>query len=230
MNACTIFDLLNDSLFQNSTRTHCDVPNFAPSISAAIGSFIPQKYVWQACIALHSAPRFLFAFLYVHYFYERLSQRSGNRLLIKLNYWLNFIENMALLGLSLISSQEKFEVHKFCFTTFLVCSFCYMCLTYFLFARCGFVPQSRDEIKSMRYKKTILTVYLICVPLMILFYMRHNEYCEPNVYSYFCIFEYILVIANMCYHMTAYYDLKDVSIIVPRKETGYEFPKVSLLT
>jgi hypothetical protein len=30
--------------------------------------------------------------------------------------------------------------------------------------------------------------------------------------------------------MTAYYDLKDVSIIVPRKETGYEFPKVSLLT
>ena len=43
--------------FEKSTYTHCEVSNFAPSISAAIGSFVPQKYIWQASIALHSAPR-----------------------------------------------------------------------------------------------------------------------------------------------------------------------------
>jgi hypothetical protein len=36
-----------------------------------------------------------------------------------------------------------------------------MCLTYFLFTRCGFLPQNRDEVRSLRYKKSILTVYLV---------------------------------------------------------------------
>ena len=91
------------------------------------------------------------------------------------------------------------------------------------------MPQNRDEIRSMRYKKTILTIYLICVPLMLMFYVRHNEYCEPYVYSFFCCCEYVLVIANMCYHMTAYFDLKDVSVMVPRKGATFEFPKASLM-
>ena len=46
--------------FQGSTQTHCEVDNFAPSISAAIGNYLPQKYVWQTCVALHISPRFLF--------------------------------------------------------------------------------------------------------------------------------------------------------------------------
>merc|ERR1712066_520883 len=45
--------------FENSTYTHCEVYNFAPSISAAIGSFVPQKYIWQSAIALHTAPRYV---------------------------------------------------------------------------------------------------------------------------------------------------------------------------
>merc|ERR1712117_750521 len=58
---------------QNSTYTHCEVDNFAPSISAAIGSFIPQKYVWQTCIAIHTAPRFLFVSCYNALYHQRLT-------------------------------------------------------------------------------------------------------------------------------------------------------------
>ena len=58
---------------QNATYTHCEVTNLAPSISAAIGSFVPQKYVWQACVAIHSAPRLLFIYLYRCLFQERLT-------------------------------------------------------------------------------------------------------------------------------------------------------------
>lgn len=215
---------------QNSTRTHCDVPNFAPSISAAIGSFIPQKYVWQACIGLHSAPRFLFAFLYSAHFKERLSLTFRNRLIVKINFWLNVGENFALLGLSFVTSQERFDIHKVCFAAFVALSSCYLCLSYYLFTRCGFLPQNRDEAISLRYKKNILRCYLICIPLMIIFYVRHNEYCEAYVYSFFCCFEYILVICNMCYHMTAYLDFKEATVIMPRKGAVYEFPKVTSYT
>ena len=68
----TLFNIHFYINFQNATYTHCEVTNLAPSISAAIGSFVPQKYIWQACISLHSAPRFLFLYLYNQLFHERL--------------------------------------------------------------------------------------------------------------------------------------------------------------
>jgi len=43
------------------------VPNILPSISAAI-SRRPQCYMWRILIALHSAPRFMYAASYYGWF------------------------------------------------------------------------------------------------------------------------------------------------------------------
>ena len=105
--------------FQNSTKTHCEVENFAPSISAAIGSFLPQKYVWQVAIALHIVPRFLFLWMYKQFYKSRISVITPRIYwLIQVTICFNLLELVSLLGLTLVSSQEDFDTHKACFVTF----------------------------------------------------------------------------------------------------------------
>jgi hypothetical protein len=92
---CIIWSLLYN--FHSSTSTHCGVNNYLPSISSAIGSFSPQKYVWRLSIALHSTPRYLLAFLYFIKF------KSLTILLF------NTIEITSLVGLTFISSTENYR-------------------------------------------------------------------------------------------------------------------------
>ena len=72
---CLIWSFWFD--YETSTQTHCEVDNFAPSISAAIGNYLPQKYVWQTCISLHITPRFLFLYLYKQFYETRLANPIG---------------------------------------------------------------------------------------------------------------------------------------------------------
>jgi Frag1/DRAM/Sfk1 family len=93
--------------------------NFLPSISAAVGGFSPQRYIWRICIALHCTPRFALAVcyhrLYMIYADEIATQRY--RLYCILIYAITsvyILENTCLLILSFVSSTENYGNHKFC--------------------------------------------------------------------------------------------------------------------
>lgn len=93
------------------------VANYLPSISSAIGGYAPQKYIWRICIALHAAPRFLFAFAYFGYYtsFHVGPRNSLYKNLARLCVFLHVLENTALVTLTYVSSTDnygKFEKAK----------------------------------------------------------------------------------------------------------------------
>lgn len=117
---CVIWSILY--FFERSTATHCDVLNYLPSISAAIGNYEPQRFVWQVAILLQALPRLLIAQQYVWHY--RGIIRRNRRALVYFACVLNIVENCALVGLSLWNSTDDYG-KKF-FTVFsLLVVFCF---------------------------------------------------------------------------------------------------------
>lgn len=101
---CIVWSVL--FYFERSTDTHCHVWNFLPSISAAIGNYQPQRFVWQVAITLHAGPRFIVAAFY-HKRYQNLIRKNW-RWLAGLGTLLNVVENVALLGLTYFTSVDRY--------------------------------------------------------------------------------------------------------------------------
>lgn len=92
--------------FERSTSTHCSVRNWLPSISAAIGNYQPQRFVWQFAILVHALPRFLITHQYYTYYNEII--RKNRRPIAYTACIFNVVENLALVGLSVWTSLEDY--------------------------------------------------------------------------------------------------------------------------
>ncbi|CAL4100742.1 unnamed protein product, partial [Meganyctiphanes norvegica] len=150
--------------------------------------------------------RFLKLAVY-HVFRKHLLIALGSfERLVKVATFLNVIENIALLGLSFVSSKDNYGVHKGFFITFIICSEVYMLLTYYLLKDIQNRLTNPNERLAFRRKKQLLCVNIGCFLIALYFFYRHNTYCEEGIYTMFALFEYIVVLSNMGFHMAAYYD------------------------
>ena len=177
----------------------------------------------------------------------------GNQTLTYCTLSVHFLELVSLLGLSIVSSLENFDIHKICFGTFVICSLIYFALTIRLWTgswrgvvfdhsfdglkdfnnlgkidiinvplNCMTVSRkillglwnfysfmkickniipliaffSLLDKKSLETKRLVLKTYFVCGLLCTFFYWQHNTYCYPNIYSFFCLFEYVIVLGN----------------------------------
>lgn len=204
---CIILSMKNN--WDQSTATHCNVPNYLPSISAAIGGYSPQKYIWRIAIALQLSPRLLFAYAYYHH---NLAQpfhtidHIAYPLLCKLTFGVVVVENLALGLLTYVSSVDWFVGHKLGFSFFVLCSVLHQFLH---IAVCRFsVYKMEDpyEKRLVRRKILITCWHLLSLASAMYCYWRHNAFCEPGVYTFFALFEYFVVVSNMCFHYTFVWD------------------------
>lgn len=101
---CVVWSLLH--FFERSTSTHCGVTNWLPSISAAIGNYQPQRFVWQFAILVHALPRFLITHQYYKYYTEIV--RKNRRPVAYTACIFNVVENLALVGLSIWTSLADY--------------------------------------------------------------------------------------------------------------------------
>lgn len=165
--------------FERSTSTHCGVSNLLPSISAAIGNYQPQRFIWQLAISVHFIPRLIVAKVYYDFYREVIRKDRMN--LAKITLLLNIVENCALLSLSLWTSSEHYEIHKASFCTFIVTSEIYMILAYFLNKNGRRLPLgTKEELKSISFKKGLMMTNVLSFAFAGFCFMRHNAKCEPG--------------------------------------------------
>ena len=201
--SCVGLSVIKD--FERSTRTHCKVFNFLPSISAAIGDCEPQRYIWRFCFALDSVPRYLIGYLQLlrvlqrhHVAYPELYS------LVQIgNSTLHFLELTFLLLLTYVSSSDIKWIHECSFIGFMVCSLLHMLCTVlidYFWRRTTITPLTEQEKRLRSKRRRWFLINILSFFASLYFYFRHNSQCETNIYSMYCFFEYVVVLTNIAYH------------------------------
>ncbi|XP_066501795.1 post-GPI attachment to proteins factor 2 [Hoplias malabaricus] len=210
--------------YDEATYTHCQVLNYLPSISAAI-SLTPERYIWRFCIGLHSAPRFLVATAYFSFYRGRFGRQLKTQLLSVFTLLCALSENIGLLLLTYVSSTETYSFHKNGFILFIGSSLVHMLCTcrlwWVITKKYHFIAESlKQEMTSYRYKIRLFLLNFCSCLVAGYFYWRHNKYCEPKIYTLFALCEYLVVLSNMAFHMTAFWDFGSKAVMVTTPPEG----------
>ncbi|XP_077579578.1 acyltransferase PGAP2-like [Stigmatopora nigra] len=199
--------------YKDSTRTHCQVENYLPSISASIG-LCPECHIWRICIGLHSAPRFIVAYSYFKFYKLCFANRGTETTLAYINLGFAIIETLGLLMLTYVSSTDIYSLHEVGFILFALGSFIHMVITCHLWKAIKSYSVNPADAKSHLWKVRLFLLNLCFSVFAGFFYIQHNLYCEVGSYTLFALFEYLIVFSNMGFHFTAVWDFRSHGIII----------------
>merc|ERR1711997_1385139 len=88
----------------------------------------------------------------------------------------------------------------------------YVATSCYLFSFCRSSAPTQTDKVSLIHKRRLLLINFSSILAAMYCYWRHNTYCEPGMYSIFSLFEYTVVLTNMAFHFTSYYDFYHVNV------------------
>jgi hypothetical protein len=96
-----------------------------------------------------------------------------------------------------------------------------ICFSYFYKQQITSQEVTKSELKSRNSKIFLLLIYIASFLTSLYFYIRHNTYCEPYIFSYFSLCEYVTVLTNITFHSLV---LKDLDLF----KNGYKIKIISI--
>eukprot|EP01126_Amoeba_proteus_P046667 TRINITY_DN5284_c0_g1_i11.p1 TRINITY_DN5284_c0_g1~~TRINITY_DN5284_c0_g1_i11.p1 ORF type:complete len:314 (-),score=35.73 TRINITY_DN5284_c0_g1_i11:100-1041(-) len=185
--------------FDHVTRTHCKVPNPLPSISAATGNKIPERFFFRFGILVHSSQRIVDGILIYIWFKNRLPPTLSNMALNRLMFWFHLAENFCLWGLTYIGTNEYYMYHEKSFVFWLIFQGLKCLLHIILFPRA--VPNpSPYHAKYFSRRKWVFVTNIFCLVLALSLFGLHNTVCIPYLYALFALVEYVVVCTNIYFN------------------------------
>ncbi|XP_065175531.1 post-GPI attachment to proteins factor 2-like [Sycon ciliatum] len=201
--------------FDTVTGTHCRVPNFLPTISAAARD-IPSRLIWQLIIIFHIPRGLLEVVVYHNYFSARLADMNWHSSLMRM---LNYVQSvtlathhLSLLSLTLVTSAPPYYyIHEASFITFIVTSFVHMLM---LLTIMKLTDSDGRGLKTKSVRVRYFFIHAILFVLSMGLFFRHNAYCEPYVYSYYAGMEYLVIFSNMMFYIFITRDFPDLKLVM----------------
>ena len=201
--------------FDSVTGTHCRVPNYLPTISAAFRD-LPSRFTWQLGILYHLPRAFLDIFLYHTYFSNRLNELGKSTIKYRSLNWFQsivvFLHHFSLLTLTLVTSApEHYAIHEAGFIGFMVTGFLHM-LAFMWILR---VTSSDGKgLTTMRRRVICFLFFAVTFAISMYLFLRHNAYCEPYMYTYYAGVEYLVVLSNMAFYYSVGDDFPDLKLVL----------------
>lgn len=216
--------------FESVTRTHCSpIANFMPSISACIGDFAPQKYIWRFFIAAMITQRVMDG-LVLDGLLREAAVKPGRVAPVPHDYSsrrqtilvLHVAEQFFLLLLTCISSSDDGRPHQVGFTGFLLCAVARQFMHCRLLRIAYEVDHGRAtpmQLWAYQWRCKMAMVNNMFGIGAIVFYIWHNTVCMPFVYSCFATCEWMFVVTNIQFHMAIAVDQPHNNVLCIMPET-----------
>jgi len=201
--------------YQSAIKTHCGNWQWFPSISSAI-STAPGRYVWRFGIGIYSCPKLLVDVIQFIVFQKKLNlikYSHNNRYYRYLNILVVLLavaEDLALYGLTYISSIENHFVHSRLFGFFMLFAHVHFLLFQVLFYL-AYKPLDLKRRSIFKWRNMFAITHTLTFVIAAYLFVRHNLYCENGVFSLFALLECFIVFNNIGFHSLTISDWKDVT-------------------